>query len=73
MLIMPKRCFYLQLRQVTLFPDRLKNRFDSQIEQCVKNGPTQPNNEKKYGFHLRLPALRARATGQYSSPEFIGG
>lgn len=42
--------------QVTLFSDRLKNRFDSQIEQCMENSTTQPDNEKDYGFHNFLLA-----------------
>jgi hypothetical protein len=36
----------------------------------MENGTTQPDNEKDYSFHLRLPALNSE---QCSSPEFIGG
>jgi len=49
--------FITGLGEVTLFPDGLKNRFDSQIEQRMEYSTTQPDNEKYYGFHLLLPAL----------------
>lgn len=64
--------YVMHLGQVAFFPDRLKNRFDSQIEQRMEQSTTQPDNEKHYAFHLHLLALFFKVRTP-SSPTDIGG
>jgi hypothetical protein len=46
----------VRLGQIAFFPDGLKNRLDSQIEQRMEYSATQPDNEKQYSFHINLLA-----------------
>ena len=64
--------YVIHLGQVAFFPDRLKNRFDPQIEQSMEQSTTQPDNEKHYAFHLHLLALLFKVRTP-SSPADIGG